>query len=124
RVGIPQSVAASHGWSATNKASGSFGLVWDAGCRFPFAATLPKVSEGVKEMWERKLTIPEIMLIAGTRVALGAGIGLLISTRLSEDERNGAGWALLGIGVLSSIPLIIGILSKRPIADRPMALVA
>lgn len=35
-------------------------------------------------MLERKLTIPEIMLIAGTRVALGAGIGLLISTRLSR----------------------------------------
>ena len=75
-------------------------------------------------MKERGLTIPEIALIGGTRVALGAGIGLLISDRLNEDERNGAGWALLGIGVLSSIPLIIGILSKRPIADRPMALVA
>ena len=75
-------------------------------------------------MKERGLTISEIMLIAGTLVALGAGIGLLISDRLNEDERNGAGWALLGIGVLSSIPLIIGVLSKRPIADRPMALVA
>ena len=75
-------------------------------------------------MKERGLTIPEIMLIGGTRVALGAGIGLLISDRLKKDQRNGAGWALLGIGVLSSIPLVIGVLSKRPIADPPMVLVA
>ena len=75
-------------------------------------------------MKERGLTIPEIMLVAGTRVALGAGIGLLISDRLKKDQRNGAGWALLGVGVLSSIPIVIGILSKRPIAERPMALVA
>ena len=31
-------------------------------------------------MMERKLTVTEIMLIAGTRVALGIGIGLLLST--------------------------------------------
>jgi hypothetical protein len=31
-------------------------------------------------MIERKLNIAEIMLIAGTRIALGAGIGLLLSS--------------------------------------------
>ena len=55
---------------------------------------------------------------------LGAGIGLLISDRLKKDQRNGAGWALLGVGVLSTIPILIGILAKRPVAERPMALVA
>ena len=75
-------------------------------------------------MKERGLTIPEIALIGGTRVALGAGIGLLVSDRLKKDQRNGAGWALLGIGVLSTIPIVIGILAKRPIAERSMALVA
>ena len=35
-------------------------------------------------MIERKLTINEIMLIAGTRFALGAGIGLLLSNRLNR----------------------------------------
>ena len=36
-------------------------------------------------MQERKLTIAEIILIAGTRVALGAGIGLLLSSKLNND---------------------------------------
>jgi hypothetical protein len=67
---------------------------------------------------ERSLTIPEIMLIAGTRVALGAGIGLLLSDRLNEDERKAAGWALLGVGVLTTIPIIRGVLGKPPAGAR------
>ena len=43
---------------------------------------------------ERKLTLAEIILIAGTRVALGMGIGLLISGRLSDDQRKAAGLTL------------------------------
>jgi hypothetical protein len=56
-------------------------------------------------MLERKLTITEIILIAGTRVALGAGIGLLISTRLSRRQRKPAGVALAVVGGLTTIPL-------------------
>ena len=63
-------------------------------------------------MQERRLTIPEIMLIAGTRVALGAGIGLLMGERLRRDARKGAGLALLAVGVLSTIPIVIGVLGK------------
>jgi hypothetical protein len=43
-------------------------------------------------MKERGFTIPEIMLIGGTRVALGAGIGLLISggsTKINERVQDG-----------------------------------
>ena len=65
---------------------------------------------------ERGLTIPEIMLIAGTRIALGAGIGLLISDRLNEDQRKAAGWALLAVGVLTTIPIVKGVLEKPPVA--------
>jgi hypothetical protein len=57
-------------------------------------------------MRERSLTIPEIMLIGGTRVALGVGLGLLIGDKLSHDARKGAGWALLAVGVLTTIPLV------------------
>jgi len=70
------------------------------------------------------LTFPEIGLIAGTRVALGAGIGLLLSERLTEDQRRGAGWALLGIGVLSSFPLVMDVLSKRLLVEKPVPLAA
>jgi hypothetical protein len=67
---------------------------------------------------ERGLTIPEIMLIAGTRVALGAGLGLLISNRLNEDQRKGAGWALLAVGVLTTFPIMRSVLAKPPVADN------
>ena len=64
-------------------------------------------------MMERKLTIAEIILIAGTRVALGAGIGLLLSGRLSDDQRKAAGLALAIVGGLSTIPLAIGVIGKK-----------
>ena len=51
-------------------------------------------------MMERKLTIAEIILIAGTRVAFGVGIGLLLSSRLSNDQRKAAGLALVLVGGL------------------------
>jgi hypothetical protein len=72
-------------------------------------------------MLERKLTIPEIMLIAGTRVALGAGIGLLISTRLSRRQRKAAGVALALVGGLTTIPLAIMIRQTERAAMRPVA---
>ena len=65
---------------------------------------------------KREFTILELMLIAGTRVALGAGLGLLIADRLNRDQRTGAGWALLGVGVVTTIPILKGVLSKRSIA--------
>jgi len=43
---------------------------------------------------ERKLSIADIILIAGTRIALGAGIGLLLSGRLNNDQRKALDWLL------------------------------
>jgi len=57
---------------------------------------------------ENNLTIPEIALIAGTRVALGVGIGLLLSEKLNKDQRRGSGFALFGLGVLSTVPIVLG----------------
>jgi len=51
-----------------------------------------------RAMKKKALTIPEIGLIAGTRAAVGAGIGLLISNRLSKRRRKTAGW-VFGVGV-------------------------
>ena len=64
-------------------------------------------------MTERKLTIAEIILIAGTRVALGAGIGLLLSGRLNRDQRKAAGLALALVGGLTTIPLVLGVVGKK-----------
>ena len=58
-------------------------------------------------MNERTLSVADIMLIAGTRVAVGAGIGLLISTRLNNDQRKAAGISLAVLGGLTTIPLML-----------------
>ena len=75
-------------------------------------------------MKKKLLSMPEIGLIAGTRVALGAGIGFLLADRLTRDQRRGAGWALLGVGVLSSIPLIADVLGKPSHRSSGLALVS
>jgi hypothetical protein len=72
-------------------------------------------------MKERRITIPELALIAVTRVALGVGIGLLCSGRLNRDQRRAAGFALLGIGAVSTIPLVVEVLGKAPIEPVKLA---
>jgi len=64
-------------------------------------------------MIERRVTLPELGLIAGTRVALGVGVGLLIANGLDEDQRRAAGWALLLVGALATIPLAAEVLGHR-----------
>jgi len=64
-------------------------------------------------MIERKLSIADLILIAGTRFALGAGVGLLLSNRLSKDQRNAAGLALALVGGLTTIPLVLGVIGKK-----------
>ena len=75
-------------------------------------------------MKERNLTLPEIGLIAGTRVALGVGIGLLISDRLYKDQRKAVGWALVGMGVVTTVPIVAGIFGKGPLAHKRIGLAA
>jgi len=67
---------------------------------------------------ERGLTIPEIILLGGTRVALGAGIGLLLARRMNDDQRKGAGVALAVVGALTTIPIVINIIKKPDLADK------
>jgi len=64
-------------------------------------------------MKKAELTLPEIGLIAGTRVMAGAGIALLLADKLSEDKRKMLGWTLFLIGAVSTIPLAIDVFSKR-----------
>jgi len=61
---------------------------------------------------KKEVTVPELILIAGTRVALGAGLGLLLSEKLNKDQRKAAGWALAVMGALTTIPLALGVINK------------
>jgi len=64
-------------------------------------------------MRETRITLPELALIAGTRAALGAGLGLLLADRLPEGQRRAVGWTLLLVGALSTIPLAFEVLGGR-----------
>ena len=55
-------------------------------------------------------TIPQIGLIAGTRAMLGAGIALLLSEKLSGEQRRAIGWTLVAVGALTTIPLALQLL--------------
>jgi len=65
------------------------------------------------ELKERKITLPELFLIGGTRVALGLGLGPLLSRKLNDDQRKAAGLALFLVGAVSTVPLAIEVLSKN-----------
>jgi hypothetical protein len=59
------------------------------------------------------LTLPEIALLAGTRAALGAGIGLLLADKLNREQRAAVGWTLFAVGLLTTLPLALEVFGKR-----------
>jgi hypothetical protein len=64
-------------------------------------------------MLKTELALPELALLAGTRGMLGAGIGLLAADRVGHDVRKGVGWALVAVGVLTTIPLLLMVRQGR-----------
>lgn len=64
------------------------------------------------------LSLPELALIAGSRVILGAGIGLLLSDRLSEERRKAVGWTLFSVGAISTIPLAFEVFGGGQVEKR------
>jgi hypothetical protein len=64
-----------------------------------------------------RLTLPEIALLAGTRAALGAGVGLLLGEKLKREQRQAVGWTLLAVGLLTTIPLALEVFGKREPGD-------
>jgi hypothetical protein len=68
-------------------------------------------------MKSRELSVPVLALIAGTRVALGAGLGLLLADKMAPDSRRAAGWALFLCGALTTIPLAAEVLGLDSTTD-------
>ena len=67
----------------------------------------------------RDLSVPELILIVGTRVALGIGIGLLLSNRLDRSQRTAAGLSLALVGGLSTIPIAMNVIGKtKSVGER------
>lgn len=60
-----------------------------------------------------QLSIPELVLFGVTRGMIGAGIGLLLSSRFRRQRRIAVGWTLLSIGALSTIPLAFEVFGRE-----------
>ncbi|MBN9121104.1 MAG: hypothetical protein J0I06_18450 [Planctomycetes bacterium] len=64
-------------------------------------------------MKEARISLPELALVAGTRAALGFGLGLLLADRWPQERRRrGIGWALFTIGLASTVPLALDVFGR------------
>ena len=65
-----------------------------------------------------ELDLPTFGFVVATRAALGAGIGLLLSSRIPEDRRRAVGLTLVGIGAATTIPALLAVRrGLRPAAE-------
>jgi hypothetical protein len=60
---------------------------------------------------KHEVTVPQIGLLAATRAMLGAGIALLLSEKLTVEQRRAIGWTLVAVGALTTIPVALQLLS-------------
>ena len=66
------------------------------------------------------LNLPTFGFVVATRAMLGAGIGLLLSERLSAEQRRAVALTLIGVGVITTVPALFAVLGRRKTAN-PMA---
>jgi hypothetical protein len=57
-------------------------------------------------MEKHEVSTVQLFLIAGTRVVLGIGVGLLIAGKLKDENRKLLGKVLLGAGIASTVPIM------------------
>ena len=57
----------------------------------------------------RVLSVPELGFIVATRGMLGAGLGLLVSERISPEQRRAVGWMLVAVGLVTTIPAALAV---------------
>ena len=59
------------------------------------------------------LSLPTLGFVVWTRAALGVGIGLLVSNKLTKSQRRAVGVTLIAIGVATTIPAAMAVLHSR-----------
>ena len=60
-----------------------------------------------------QLSLPTLFSVAATRGLLGLGAGLLLSDKLERKRRRRTGFALLGLGIATTIPLALRVWGSR-----------
>src|ERR1043165_2464153 len=69
----------------------------------------PPQEDAMKQL---DLTLPRLIAIAVTRALAGAGLGLLLADRIPHARRRPLGAVLLGIGAVSTLPLLLPVARK------------
>ena len=68
------------------------------------------------------LNLPTLGFIVSTRAALGVGIGLLVSERLSAQRRRATAATLIAIGAATTVPALMSVIrSVRRSKRRAMS---
>ena len=84
----------------------------DISHRLPGKA-LPEANAATPPKRALLLSIPEFGFIVATRAALAAGVGLLASSRLSDEKRRSVGTTLGILGALATIPAVMMLRKAR-----------
>lgn len=71
-----------------------------------------------------ELNLPTFGFVVATRAAIGAGIGLLLASRIPEARRRTVGLSLIGFGAASTIPALRAILHGMKHRDSSSAAAA
>ncbi len=67
---------------------------------------------------ELVLKLPSFAFVVATRAALAGGVGLLVSGKLTESQRRAIGGALIGVGLVSTVPAVLSIVHGLRRAGR------
>jgi|RhiMethySRZTD1v2_1073278.scaffolds.fasta_scaffold17915_8 hypothetical protein len=59
------------------------------------------------------LNLPTFGFVVATRAMLGAGVGLLLSERLSAEQRRAVAFTLIGVGLVTTVPALFAVLGGR-----------
>ena len=63
-------------------------------------------------MKNRILSVPELGFIVATRGMLGAGVGLLLSDKITAQQRRAVGWMLVAVGAVTTIPAAMAVFGQ------------
>ena len=61
----------------------------------------------------KRVTVPELALIAVTRGAIGFGAGLLLADKFKQARRKALGWSLFFSGLASTVPIAMHVFGKK-----------
>jgi hypothetical protein len=72
-------------------------------------STVFALHESMKLMKTVALDLPALAFAVVTRAALAAGVGLLVSGKLTARQRRSVGATLIGFGAATTIPVMLSV---------------